>query len=490
MLHLANIPEDALIHIVSYLELDDLWRLRQVCTRVRTITSTDQVWRTASSRLGLLLRGSAPATNSWAASSPSAFPDPLIRDIWRAARVDSRWSAARSCGSVGYPSPDGTTWSYVRLAGGEWVLCTDERGDVTATHLAQVISPSPERPKDGAVYESDFDPYCTCTSLVDWFRNPAILIIQLRSSYRSLSVRCFGLPSTDSLAPSPSPTERLFQYNLGLGVVSVLAVQVDVARRCLMILCRDLNHGPRDVHLEVWRWGLDEEQPRLPPRCAMRTAPFKAADCEFCLVETKEGSHVFIVRASEETTHFEFYDLLEPEDVPGRAESEPEPRMPVASASLPCVCHQITLPQSGTGASAIADAGNSTSVLLCAARSPKRSELLAYRVSLHRRNVRLSLLGGHMLPEYGDVLDCVLGARGMRGIASIAGPRTGTPVELALLTCRDDHFQVRMLKEPIFEAHRPMRLGFDEIQGTIVFLDDEGNMHVIPFDSELRVHTH
>ena len=110
---------------------------------------------------------------------------------------------------------------------------------------------------------------------------------------------------------------------------------------------------------------------------------------------------------------------------------------------------------------------------------------MAYRVSFHRRNVRLSFLGGQMLPEYHDVLECVLGERGVRGVASISGPRTGTPVELALLTCRDDHFKVQMLKEPVFEAHRPMRLAFDEIRGTIVFLDGEGNVHVVPFDSKL-----
>lgn len=155
-----------------------------MCIRVRTVTSTDQVWRMASSRLGVLLPGPAPATNSWIVSGSSAFPDPLIRDVWRAAMIDRRWSSAHPCGRVGYPSADGSTWSYVTLAGGEWILCTDERGEVMATHLAQAISPSPQRPKDGTVYESSFDPYCAWTSLVDWFRSSAVLIIQLRSSYR------------------------------------------------------------------------------------------------------------------------------------------------------------------------------------------------------------------------------------------------------------------------------------------------------------------
>lgn len=250
------------------------------------------------------------------------------------------------------------------------------------------------------------------------------------------------------------------------------------------VLCALLPSRYATRPRSVQRFGVLIELEFLSPRTRKQTHR-QAADREFCLVETEEGPHVFVVRASEETTHFEFYDLPEPEGVLERAEIEPEPRVPVASTSLPFACHQIILPQPGTRVSVLAGAGNSTSVLLCAARSAKRSELMAYRVSLHRRDVRLSLLGGQMLPEYHDVLDCVLGERGVRGVVSIAGPRAGAPVELALLTCQDKHFKVEMLKEPEFGVHRPVRLAFDEIRGTIIFLDDEGDMHVVLFDSEL-----
>ncbi|KAG9098462.1 hypothetical protein FS749_003748 [Ceratobasidium sp. UAMH 11750] len=393
----------------------------------------------------------------------------------RAARVDRRWSTARPCEYAGYPSPDGATWTYVRLADGLWVLCTDERGDVTATHLARVISPCTQ---PGTVFESNFDPYCAWSGPVGWFRSPAILIAQLKSDFRSLIIRCFSLPSVD---PTPTAANQLSQCKLNLGAISVLAMEVHAARRCLMVLCRDLAHEPRLVFLSVWRWGPDEEHTRHSPRQIMQTVPFEAKDCEFRLVEFIRGPHVLVVRASENATHFEFYDLPG-DDEPEPALIEPEAQIPVAGASLPLECHQITLPQpGGTGAGHV-DAIN---VLICAARSPRNSELMAYRILFDGCNARLSFLGGSRLPEHFDVIDCVLGERGMRGVASIAAPRRDGRIALALLTC-GERLELCMLEHPMLDSPRPMRLAFDEVRATVVFLDFEGNMHAVLFDSDLQ----
>ncbi|KAG8747166.1 hypothetical protein FRC10_002215 [Ceratobasidium sp. 414] len=413
MLHIANISEDVLIHIASHLELDDLWRLRQV-------------WRTAGSRLGLLMGNLASATAPWSLPDTSELPASLVRDTIRAARVDRRWSAARPCEYAGYPSPDDATWAYVRLADGQWVLCTDERGDVTATHLARVISPCTQRPKAEMVFESDFDPYCAWSGPVGWFRSPAVLIAQLKGDFR-----------------------------------------------------RDLAHEPRLVFLSVWRWGPDEEHTRHSPWQIMRTAPFEAKDCEFRVVESIRGPHVLVVRAGENATHFEFYDLPGIDEEP--APIEPEPQIPVAGASLPLECHQITLPQSGSTGAGHADA---ITALICVARSPRNSELMAYRILFDGRTARLSFLGGSRLPEYFDVVDCVLGERGVRGVASIAAPRRDTRVTLALLTC-DNTLTLRTLEHPMLDSRRPMRLAFDELRATVVFLDFEGDMHTVLFDPDL-----
>ncbi|KAG8768954.1 hypothetical protein FRC12_005244 [Ceratobasidium sp. 428] len=157
----------------------------QVCVRVRAITSTDQVWRTASSRLGLLVENLTSVASPWSIPDSSELPASLVRDTVRAARIDRRWSAANPCEFVSYPSPDGVVWTHVKLAGGQWVLCTDERGDVTATHLAVTINPTQRTKAARTVFDSDFDPYCAWSGPVGWFRSPAILITQLKADFPS-----------------------------------------------------------------------------------------------------------------------------------------------------------------------------------------------------------------------------------------------------------------------------------------------------------------
>ncbi|KAG8768955.1 hypothetical protein FRC12_005245 [Ceratobasidium sp. 428] len=213
--------------------------------------------------------------------------------------------------------------------------------------------------------------------------------------------------------------------------------------------------------------------PSLPHGCGKQ-----AKDCEFRLVEAIGGPHVLVVRASEDATHFEFYDL--PGDAPEPALIEPEAQIPVAGASLPCECHQITLPQPGSNTGA----DNTITVIICVATSARNSELQAYRILFDGHNARLSLSGRSRLAEYFDVIDCVLGERGARGVASIAAPRRDTRVTLALLTCGET-FQLRMLEHPALGLYRPMRLAFDELRGTIVFLDSIDDLCVVLFDSDL-----
>jgi hypothetical protein len=183
-----------------------------------------------------------------------------------------------------------------------------------------------------------------------------------------------------------------------------------------------------------------------------------------------------VVRASENATHFGFYHL--PGDEADLGQIEPEAQIPAAGVSLPFESHQITLPQPGVQVDSI-------SVLLCVARSTKSSELMVYRVSLDRHNAHLSLLGGTILPEQFDVIDCVLGERGVRGVASIAAPRRDSRATLFLLTCTDT-VRLCTLQHPVLDSHRPTRLAFDEVRGTVVFLDDEGDIHVVLFDTDFH----
>ncbi|QRV94156.1 F-box protein [Ceratobasidium sp. AG-Ba] len=451
------------------------------------------------------------ASSPWSLADSSGLPATLVRETIRAARVDRRWSAARPFAVAGYPSPDDATWTYVKLAAGLWILCTDERGDVTAMHLAKAIRTSAQRAKDGIVYESSFDPYCSWSGPVGWFPGPALLIAQLKSDFRSLIIRTCSLPPADH-SSAPSATNQISQCKLNLGAISVLALQVNAVRRCLLVLYKDLGHEARFAFLSVWRWSPNEDVMEHPPKHVMRTAPFEvreprschrvgvliepvfsysrgrddqigqAKDCEFCVAEYIGGPHVLVVRASENATHFEFYDFPAGDDIPEPALIEPEPRMPIVGLSIPLECHHITLPQSSwTGAGAV----HAITVLLCTARSMRHTELLAYRVAFDGRSASLSFMGGNSLPEYADLIDCVLGERGVRGVASIAAPRRDTRVTLALLTC-DGTFRSSMLEHPIFDLHQPMRLAFDEIRATVAFLDSESDVHIVLFDSDLH----
>lgn len=211
----------------------------------------------------------------------------------------------------------------------------------------------------------------------------------------------------------------------------------------------------------------------------------QASDYAFRLVETKEGPHVLVVRASKDATHFEFYDL--PEHMANLGQIEPEPQIPIASESLAWVSHQITLSQPDDTSPSAPGYDSPISVVVCAARSPRLSELLGYRVSLDRdrRIVLLSSMGGHMLPEYGDVLRCVVGERGVRGAAIISDPRRSSNTGLVLLTMSDDSFQLRNLEYPQLKALLPAALAINETHGTLAILGDTRSMHILLFDSYL-----
>lgn len=214
----------------------------------------------------------------------------------------------------------------------------------------------------------------------------------------------------------------------------------------------------------------------------------QANDCVFRLVETKEGPHVLVVRASKHATHFEFYDL--PKHMTNPDQIEPEPQIPIACESIPWVCHQITLPQSGDAPATDApECDGRISVVLCIARSPRLSEILSYRVSLEGQNrrlaVRLSFLGGSTLAEFSDVTRCVLGERGVRGVAIISDPRSLSKTELALLTLGNDGLAMRRFSQPAGEDSIPAAVAIDELCGTLAILGSDHEMHIHIFDPEV-----
>jgi hypothetical protein len=253
-----------------------------------------------------------------------------------------------------------------------------------------------------------------------------------------------------------------------------------------MLLCKDSDHSP-PWFVDVWRWGLDEEHTRHPPQHAMRTAHFEvcghvsfsvlgvlielvfssamtkqqANDCAFRLILTKEGPHVLVVRATKDATHFEFYDL--PKHMTNPDQIEPEPQIPIACESIARMCHQITLPQPGdalvTGAP---ECDGPISVVLCAARSARLSELLTYRVCLDRDR-----------------------ELAVRGAAIISDPREYAKTELVLLTLGDAGLELRSLAHPTGKATLPIAVAVDELHGTLAILGDAHSMHILFFDSDL-----
>ncbi|CEL60986.1 hypothetical protein RSOLAG1IB_04225 [Rhizoctonia solani AG-1 IB] len=376
MLHLGNVSEDIIIHVAFFLDLDDLWSLRQVCARIRAVASSIPVWRIASSRLPLPVWSANPTTGSCYSSDSSGLPA-FIQHTWRAAQIDRRWTAANlySC----FHGVVSQGWSSIRLTGrGQWIVCTNNRGDVAATKLVQAIN---QPIREQIIHHSPFVPAREWCGLVGWFRTLTVLIVQLESNLRSLNIHFCHLPPLDG----SQPLDGLPPYKLNLpSHTTISTIEVCTSSRFLMLLCKDSDQhtGPARF-LSVWSWGLGEDQAYHPPQYITRTVYFEASDCAFRIVQSRGSPHVFVVRANKGTTHFEFYDLQR--HISHSGQIEPEAQVPVAHESLPWPCHQITLPHP----SDIPLAGNlgdssPISVVLCAARSPRRSELLGYRVCLHR----------------------------------------------------------------------------------------------------------
>ncbi|CAE6371252.1 unnamed protein product [Rhizoctonia solani] len=266
MLHLGNVPEDIIVHVAFFLDFDDLWRLRQVCNRTRATASSAPVWRTASSRLTLPLWNPSLATGPSASLNISELPV-FIQDTWRAVKIDRRWATAKPCSYV--HRPVSREWTGIRFVdNGQWILCTNDNGDVAATTLMQAIN----HPigKD-VVYHPAFTPNRGWYGLVGWFRISAVLAVQLESNLRSLNIYCCALPSLNG---SRGPTE-LFQYRLDLpGRITVSTIEVCTSGRFLGILCKDPDHQP-PWFVDVWSWGPDEDHVRQPPQSTMRTTYFE-----------------------------------------------------------------------------------------------------------------------------------------------------------------------------------------------------------------------
>ncbi|KAJ1304488.1 hypothetical protein OPQ81_005634 [Rhizoctonia solani] len=473
MLQLKNLSEDIIIHVAFFLDFDDLWRLRQACTRIRVILSSTPVWRTASSRLALPIRSPSPTTGSCSSSNISGLPV-FVQDTWRAAKIDGRWSMAKPYSYIHRSVSQ--VWSGVRLAGdGRWILCTNDRGDVAATTLTQAIN---HTIGEQIVYHPSFAPNRGWYGLVGWFRALAVLTVQVESNLRSLNIYCCTLPSLDG---SQEPS-RLLQHKLDLpGRVTISTIEVCTSSRFLMILCKDLNHEP-PWFVDVWSWGPSEDHARQPPQYTMRTVHFEANDCALRIVEIKEGPHVFVVRANKGATYFEFYDLQRHMSNSGWI--EPEAQIPVACESLPWSCHQITLPQPRDMATTgNLEDDNPVSVVLCAARSPRLSELLGYRVRLHRDQglVSLSFLGGYTLPEYSGVIRCVLGPQGIRGAVLVSDPRRPR-TELMILALSHSGFRLLETEYSKREHSTPADVTIDEVHGTVAVLGDADDLHILFFD--------
>ncbi|KAH7339531.1 hypothetical protein B0J17DRAFT_655571 [Rhizoctonia solani] len=476
MLRLENVSEDIIIHVASFLDFDDLWRLRQVSTRIRAVVSSTPVWRIASSRLTLPIWSPSPATGPCSSLNISGLPA-FIQDTWRAVKVDRRWSTAKPYSYVHRPVSQ--AWSGIRLAGnGEWILCTNDHGDVAATTLTQAINHPIGKE---IVYQPSFAPNRGWYGLVGWFRALAVLTVQLESNLRSLNISCCDLPLSDG---SPG-AGQLLQHKLDLpSRVTVSSIEVCTSNRFLMILCKDPVHRP-PWFVDVWSWGPSEDHARQLPQHAMRTAHFEANDCAFRVVETKEGPHVFVVRANKGATHFEFYDIRHKSNL---GQIEPEAQIPVACESLPWSCHQITLPQPRDISPARnLEYDNPISVILCAARSPRLSEVLGYRVHLHRGRdlVSLSLLGGYTLPEYSDVIRCVLGPQGVRGCVLVSDPRAYSRTELMILALDHSGFRLLDTEYSKSKVFTPADVTIDEVHGTIAILGDAHDLHILLFDSYL-----
>ncbi|KAF8706153.1 hypothetical protein RHS03_05066, partial [Rhizoctonia solani] len=479
MLHLGNVSEDVIIHVAFFLDLDDLWTLRQVCVRVRSLVSSTPVWRIASSRLSLPIWNPNPTTGSYSSSNISGLPA-FIRDTWRAAQIDRRWSTAKSYLCLCKEPIQG--WSSIRLAGSDqWIICTNDRGDVAATKFTQAIN---QPMREQVIYRSFFVPVREWSGLVGWFRTLAVLILQLENNLRRLNIHFSPLPSSDG----SQALDGLPQYKLTLpGQITVVAIEVCTSSRVLMILCKDPDHHSSSF-LDVWSWGPSEEQAYQPPEHTMRTVHFEANDCAFRVVQIREGPHVFVARANKDATYFEFYDLQGHMSHSGQI--EPKAQIPVARESLPWPCHQITLPHPRVvPPTGNLDYDNPISVVLCAARSPRLSELLGYRVCLHRDRelVSLSFLGGYILPEYHDVFRCVVGPLGVRGAVLVSDPRANPRSQLMILTLDGNEYKQLNTGCLVSELLLPMDLSIDELHGTVTVLDGTQNLHVFLFDRYLAL---
>ncbi|KEP55424.1 F-box protein [Rhizoctonia solani 123E] len=476
MIHLGNAPEDIIVHVALFLGFDDLWRLRQACTRIRVILSSIPVWRTASSRLMLPMWSPSPAIGPGSSLNISGLPA-FIQDVWRAAQIDRRWATAKPYSYVHRPVSQ--EWTDIGLVGGgQWILCTNDNGDVAATTLTQAINHTIGK---DMVYHPLFTSNRGWYGLVGWFRALAVLTVQLESNLRSLNICYCALPSLDG---SQGPNHSL-QYRLDLpGRIPISTIEVCTSSRFLATLCKDPNHRP-PWYVDVWSWGPGEDHVRQPPQYTMRTIHFEANDCAIRIVETKEGPHVFVVRANKGATYFEFYDLRHKSNF---GQIEPEAQIPVACESLPWSCHQITLPRPrDIPATGNTGYDNPISVVLCAARSPRHSELLAYRVRLHRSRelVSLSFLGGYTLPEYNDVTRCVLGPQGVRGVALVSDPRKYSRTKLMILALDQEEFRLIKMEHSKHNIFTPVDVTIDEVHGTIAILGDVNDLHILLFDSHL-----
>lgn len=136
----------------------------------------------ASSRLRLPVRSSA--SDIGPSLDLTGLPDTLIRDTWRAMKIDRRWLTASPYGGFDHELAGNETWVDIKIVGnGQWMLCTSDCGDVVPIRVAQAIKPEPflHSMKERILYRHSFLEW---SGLVGWFGELAVLSVQLESNLR------------------------------------------------------------------------------------------------------------------------------------------------------------------------------------------------------------------------------------------------------------------------------------------------------------------
>jgi hypothetical protein len=149
------------------------------------VASTIGVWQRGISCFRLPVQGLPGTISDLPSSNLTALSDALIRATLRAVKVNRRWSVASPYGQFDRELAGEETWTDLKLVdGSQWMLCTDDYGNVGVIEFAQAIST--EAPlhsvKMRVISSQSRTPMLNWTGLVHWFRGPAVLSAQLQGS--------------------------------------------------------------------------------------------------------------------------------------------------------------------------------------------------------------------------------------------------------------------------------------------------------------------